>query len=484
MIRTFLVLLSFFVSTLYASELSHLINTNQEGVNKIGVINIEKDHPIDQSTLLYVKLALEEFKKQGAICAILNLDTPGGEVFSAMKISSLLEEYSTVENIPVITFINSWAISAGALIAYSTPYIVVTKSSLMGAAQPVMMGPGGSEPKAASEKVVSALRAEFASTAEFYSRNPDLAEAMVDSDVIVVWRKGQVVRLKNDSEIKKSDQIISSKGKLLTLRGEEMMEFGVANEITSARALLDIPFFKDMQSIELIEYSHWKVKLYSFLTNPFVASILMMALALGFYIEVSSPGFGWAGMVALIALGLILLTNFTLFTAGHLELIMLCLGAALIIIDLFFISGFGVIGSIGIILALISMFLLFVPYVDAIDLVTFNLNYFEIEALMSRLTWLMLYFILACAIVVLLAKLVSKKVLPHLKVISKETSPDSQVSFKIEEGSIGVAFTSLRPSGKVEIDGEIYNAISEGRFIEKGSHVVVLRQEGEKVVVK
>jgi len=52
-------------------------------------------------------------------------------------------------------------------------------------------------------------------------------------------------------------------------------------------------------------------------------------------------------------------------------------------------------------------------------------------------------------------------------------------------GKSGTALTILRPSGRVEIDGEIFDARSDISFIEKGEKIKVIRDEaGQLYVVK
>ena len=50
-------------------------------------------------------------------------------------------------------------------------------------------------------------------------------------------------------------------------------------------------------------------------------------------------------------------------------------------------------------------------------------------------------------------------------------------------GKEGIAFTTLRPGGTVEIDGRRIDVVAESEFITKGSKIKVLRVEGIKVVV-
>ena len=51
-------------------------------------------------------------------------------------------------------------------------------------------------------------------------------------------------------------------------------------------------------------------------------------------------------------------------------------------------------------------------------------------------------------------------------------------------GKTGSAYTVLRPSGKVMIGDQLYDAFSRGDFIEKGEAIVVIEREGITLKVK
>ena len=50
-------------------------------------------------------------------------------------------------------------------------------------------------------------------------------------------------------------------------------------------------------------------------------------------------------------------------------------------------------------------------------------------------------------------------------------------------GKEGIAYTVLRPSGKIQIGKEIYDGISEFGFIEKGEPIKVIRSENAQIYV-
>jgi membrane-bound serine protease (ClpP class) len=52
------------------------------------------------------------------------------------------------------------------------------------------------------------------------------------------------------------------------------------------------------------------------------------------------------------------------------------------------------------------------------------------------------------------------------------------------KGSKGIAITTLRPSGKISIDGQIYDAMAVSGMIDKGTAIVVIRVETAQLYVE
>lgn len=491
-------------------SLSEHIHYHEKEKNRVGHIYIGgHETQISQGTYLYVKKALEYFQKElKPIFVILELDTPGGQVFPAQKISDELKNFDINYGIPVIALINNWAISAGAMLAYSSRYIAVVKDGSMGAAQPVSQSG-----EKTSEKVNSAIRADFANRASFFDRNPLLAEAMVDADLILVLREGKIVELSDNKDILKTDRVITRKGKLLTLNSKELYDLGVADMRLMPAKLVPIttqqkevgewsfdqsllatyPFFSKIPNAVVKSYQmDWKTQFFSFLASPLVTSILFLGLLLGAYIEISTPGFGIAGGVALVCLALIVLSSFALQAAGWLELIILGVGIALILVEIFLIPGFGVTGILGIILALAGLFAMLLPGLRDIkfDFDTNTLNAAG-EFILHRIAYLAAAIVIGVVVIAILARFI----VPRLAIFSplvlrgeQEAGLGYVSGMKKEElpdiGSVGVVVSPLRTAGKVEIKEQIYDAVSSGKFIPKGEKIKVISIQGSKLIVE
>ena len=492
-------------------KLKKHIDYDEKKENLVGYLQLKPDQPIQQSTYLYFKFALEEFRKKGVCFVILDINTPGGEVFSSIKMVDLLQKMDLNYKIPIIAYIDNWAVSAGAMIAYACRFIFVNPSSIMGAAEPVFQGKGG-EMESAPEKVNSALRAEFSNLAAFFGRNELIAQAMVDKEMILVIRNHEVVKLSSRKEIRsdssKPDILITDQGKLLTLNSKQLIDLGLADYsvketqvhhsvenfkddkqmvTTWDMPIFEQPFLKQIPKTTLIGYDDWRINFFTILSNPIVASLLFIGLIIGFYIEINTPGFGIPGSIGLTCLALILLSSFSTEAINWIEIIILVGGLLLLAIELFVIPGFGVVGILGIVLTIIGLFALMLPGVDKLNF--FSPDNFQLigAVFFKRLAWLCGALIFSIALTLLLARFFSNRFFRFSKFvlhgeqegfsagILKESMP--------EEGDLGQTITPLRPSGKVRIGENVYDAVTHTGYIRKGVAIEVIQIKGSHVVV-
>ena len=147
--------------------------------------------PVNSRLTRHIRQELQKAAASGAQAAILEIDTFGGELDAAVAIRDALLDAPLL----VIAFVNKRSISAGALIALASHEIVMAPGATIGAATPVRLTWTGSEP--AGEKAISYFRKEMKATAESRNHPGALAEAMVDTDVVVpeVVEKGKLLTL-------------------------------------------------------------------------------------------------------------------------------------------------------------------------------------------------------------------------------------------------------------------------------------------------
>ena len=493
--KTFLMicaLLNLFVGPFLAASESKLDLIDLKGSPVAGYLHIPRDRSIDNSTYLYVKYALESFREAQVRFVLLDLNTPGGEVFAALRIAEELKKMDSEYHIPVVAFVDNWALSAGALLAYSCRFIGTVSEGSMGAAEPVTVSSDG-KMETASEKMVSALRVEFAKAAEFYGRNPFIAEAMVDKDVALVFRNHEIVKLVDNTQIIKEgenpDLVINAQGKLLTLSAKQMQEFKVSDFVVpdllqgGQEKIRQEPFFQEAE-IRWLSYHNWKIDFFAFLSHPFVASLLMMGLMIGLYGEIQHPGFGFSAALGLACLSLVLLSAFSTQLIGSLEIIIFLMGLILVVIDLFFIAGFGFVGVLGIFLFLAGLVAMLLPPLQG-----FSWNPSEWGIQMSewvyRLTLFLSVIFIFFAVVLPLSSFFFRRSAPFQRLVlqtPEESIGDPEILPELE--AKGITFSALRPFGKVSIDDTLYEAETEGEFISPGSNIVVIAHQGKRVIVK
>ncbi len=262
----------------------------------------------------FVARAVGEAEAAGAVAIILDLDTPGGRIDAAEQIADAVRR----TDLPVYAFVNPRAYSAGALIALASDGIYMRSGAVIGAATPV----DGQGTKA-SEKIVSAMRAEFRALAEEHGLDPTVAEAMVDESIAIPG--------------------VVEEGQLLTLSTEEAVELGFARAQVSDEADL-LTRVGLAEAVVVQPGINWAERLVRFLTSPLVQPLLLSLGMLGLVFEIKSGGFGLGGVVSLGALGLFFGSNLLLGLAGMEEILLLAAAMVALGVEVFVLPGFGVAG--------------------------------------------------------------------------------------------------------------------------------------------
>ena len=311
------------------------------------VYRIPIEGTIDLGLPPFIQRTLEDAESNNATLVIFDINTFGGRVDAATQIKDAI----LGADITTVAYINRRAISAGALISLSCEKIFMTGGGLIGAATAVDMSG-----KKGSEKVISFMREEMASTAERRGRSKDIARGMVDEELnfthLVVDGDSILV---NDIEGRKD-------GKLISLTTDQAIKYGIADGTAETiDALLDSLGYGSAQIIESRE--NWSENIVRFLTNPVVASLLTTFGFLGILFELQSPGWGIPGFVGLTCLILSLSVSYIAQLATMSDMIFILTGLSLMLLEMLVIPGFGIVGLGGIGFMLYGLYLLLLPEV-------------------------------------------------------------------------------------------------------------------------
>ncbi|MGD9213897.1 MAG: NfeD family protein [Desulfobacteraceae bacterium] len=441
---------------------------------------------VEPGMAAFLKRALGEIPDKSDSLIVVEMDTFGGRVDSALE---MVDALINVKSAKTVAFVTNKAISAGALISLACNQLVMKNSTTIGDCAPITYSDEG--PKMMGEKFQSPLRAKFRSLARRNGYPAVLAEAMVTADM-------EVYRVKIDDELlfmdaqeyqdlekERKDRIVSkktvvAKGELLTMDDTEALDLGFSSmSVAGLDKMLEQLGAAEL-SVTRIEES-WSENLVSLIG---MASPVLMLIGLGaLYTEIKAPGFGAPGIVGIICLALVFFNQYLVGMADFTELLIIVAGIILMGFELFVLPGFGIAGIAGILCITAGLLL------SLQDFVIPDPNFPWEKALLINNALKVLGATLGSF---LLALFVLRYLFPKLSIAVKgpylaATLADARVDLPktstVEPGQTGTAMTLLRPSGKAQIDGEIYDVVTQADFVLKGSKVRVIKIKGTQIIV-
>ncbi len=398
------------------------------------------------------KKAFEEAEKLHADLVVIRMNTYGGMLDAADSIRTRILN----SKIPVYVFIDKNAASAGALISIACDSIFMAPGSSIGAATVV-----DQQGKVLPDKYQSYMRSMMRATAEAKGRNPEIAEAMVDPSVYIPG--------------------ISDTGKVLTFTVKEAVKNGFCNaEVSSVKEMLKQAGITDYKLQE--QQLSATDKITRFLINPMISGILIMIIIGGIYFELQTPGIGFPLAAAIIAALLYFAPLYIEGLATHWEILLFVIGLLLLALEIFAVPGFGVLGYSGIMLIVFGLTL---SMVGQSGPETLDVDY--ISLIKS-----LLLVLIAMGLGILSSVLLARKLLetPKFRLALVKQIKSSEGYTVAEEaytemiGKTGKALTQLRPAGKVDIDNDVYDAVSQVSYINKGEPVKVVDYKNGQLIVR
>lgn len=404
-------------------------------VMALDVWEINFQGEVSPSQSRWLEQAYEEAREADAEAVYLIINTLGGRVDSALEMAN------TISSMETIVLVDGGAISAGALLALSASEMYMTGGSTIGGAEPQV---GGTR---ADEKTVSVWSAELASQAEKNGRNPEIARAMADDTIAI---EGLV-----------------EAGKLLTMTAQEALENGMTDGVYASA-----PEFLADKGLTIVGTSEKSTLNYltDFLTSTVGSTLLLTIGMAGLIIEFFTPGFGVPGGIGLLALSLYFGGSMLAGISGWEAALLFIGGLALLLVEVFILPGFGITGILGLIAIFGSIFLSTPDPTFAVQSL--------VIALLSSIALLIIVFRFTPG------RRVFNRLILHMGETPERGYVAAKAGLKEFIGRTGVAKTTLRPSGTMEIDGELVDVVSSGEFIPAGTQLIVVNVEGMRVIVK
>ncbi len=400
------------------------------------------------------KKALKEAKEMNADLILIHMNTYGGMLESADSIRTAILN----SPIPVWVFIDNNAASAGALISIACDSIYMRPGANIGAA--TVVDQAG---QVVPDKYQSYMRGLMRSTAEATGRDANIAQAMVDPKVVVPG--------------------ISDSLTVITFTSSEAIKYGFCEG--EAETIKDILSKYDLNDARVVKQELYALDhIIGFLTKPVISGILIMIIIGGLYFELQSPGIGFPIIASITAAALYFAPLYLEGLAANWEILVFIIGILLIALEIFVFPGFGVAGISGIVLAVLGLTLSLVGN-----------SGFEFQGIPAlRLLEALTVVIIASFLSILGSFYVTSRlfgrrtIFGDLALVSEQKAELGYVSADAHYvsmiGKSGTAYSILRPAGKVDIDGDIYDAVAQTGYIEKGESVVVIRYENSQLIVR
>ncbi len=394
---------------------------------------------IEPGWLLFLERSLQEAEDENVDAVVLDMDTPGGYVDTALEARQLINNFPK----PIYVYVNSNALSAGAFLALAADGYYMVPGATIGAAEPRILG----QQTLPDEKFLSFWEAEMRGAAENNERDPRLASAMVRREIVV--------------------EGVLSEGELLTLTAGEADELDFSDGTTDS--LEELLSSAGLEGAEIIrtDPTAWE-SLSGWLINPTVATIILSMAFLFLILEVLSAGFGVAGLLSILCFGLYFGGHFFTGVSGWVTIFLFLFGVILLLVEAFA-PGFGVFGLGGLVAVSASIIL-------SAATAAMGLRMLLISFLVSGLAGYAAF------------KYFQRRgTLRRFILFDSATRELGYSSFKdlsTLKDKIGRTVTPLRPSGIVEIEDSRYDTVSEGSFIDADSAVRVVKVEGMRVVVR
>ena len=465
-----------------------------------------KSGGIDDWQALFVQRRLKMAERDKCDLVVLEIDSYGGELEACERITQAL----AASKVPVIAFVKNKALSGGAVLALGCRMIVMQPGSDIGSAKAINLN--GDLAQAMRQKIDGHMRALVSNLCDQNGHPRALAQGMVDSSIEVIETDDSARRFMTDSEFAAAEvrgasavRKWKSKDQILSLTAAEArgtgLASGIAANLDELMLGLQTPGAPQNGSANVVRADiSASENVARILSDPLWRMLLVIAGLIGLFLELKSPGhgFGYAGFA--ICMGFFFWLQIFQQNAGILELSLFAAGSVLVALELFVLPTFGALGFAGIAGVIVSIVLAFLPEGSFAGLTGSSGKPPEylMKQIVSGMEWAALTLLSVIGFFLLVwwkgvqlpgfNRLSLQRV--NAGTIGDWGAHHSRAAASLENpgasavGKIAVVETVLRPAGKIRLEGNTYDAVSEGEFIDAGKKVRVLRSQGYALVVR
>jgi len=297
----------------------------------------------------------------------------------------------------------------------------------------------------------------------------DLRESAIEFRQEMPSRRPQLDRADAD-DWELLGQVVSA-DELLVLRADEAVAYGLSSSDAIGDEN-DLQRFMGATTVIRLDET-WSEGLVRFLTYWPVRAVLIAVMLIGFFLEISAPGYGVFGLAAVSALVMLLGAPLLAGLSDWWTVVVVVIGLGLVVTELFFLPGFGVVGVLGGLLlfaGLVGTFISGDPFDPAMR-----------DQLFRGIAATLIGVLAAGTVSWLFWRTLPTNPFGARIILADEIGavggPDRIEATAIPLGSVGIATTPLRTAGRVEVDGRLVDAQSEDGFISPGTRVRVVASD-------
>lgn len=462
---------------------------------------LKMDGQVDDVMVRSLKRRVFEAQKAGCSLIILDVDTYGGQVTSALEISKYIKSLK----IPTAAWVHDKAYSAGTVISLACDKVVMSEQATMGDVAPISQSGTELSPDIKA-KVSSPLLQDLEDSAKKHGISPMLTRAMVAREVEIYELRNintgekkfvdgehkndalkEMIKTPDGQEVRPwrvTEPPIDTEKEVLTVGPERAVEMNFASRIVSSEQQL-IAAMNIRGELMPLGFS-WSEQLTRWLVQwPVRMGLFILMLVLA-YVELTHPGISVAGIGAVICLVLLVGAPWLSGVAQVWEIILIVAGLIIIILDLVH-GGLGLLAIPGFVLLAIGMVASFIPSSGGGGWVPQMWS-----GLLRGLSVLVFGSAASLILVFLLAHYL--EMTPGLKHI-RLAPADDKIALPLEDaaeqlaeeavfvGAIGKAVTDLRPAGKAKFGQHLMDVVSDGAFLPQGTQLKVTEVSALRVVV-
>ena len=495
--------------------------------NKVAIITI--DGVVDTVTAKSFKRRLDEAKDADAI--VIDLNTPGGDLMATLEICYALKNHAPNNT---VAWIHPHAFSAGTIIALACREIIVAPGSTFGDAAPIN-ATGQPIPATERAKIESPVLVEVIDSARRNHYDERLVESFV-SVGIELWllqnkNNGETIcvnaseyetlfgeppprqfspigteqetpatlspyfdtlsdltntlgargptwdplftqklpssRLRltsNDQDAWELVKQIVPSDRLLTLKPAEAKQYGLITDVIASDTQLQQWF--GATSVTRLR-SNWAEGLVRILVSWPVRLALIAMFLICVFIEFITGSTGAFSAGAVVSMGILIGAPYLAGLAQWWDLVLVFAGLALIAVEIFVIPGTGFTGFLGV-------GFLFAGMVGSFISGSLQSPQGQVQLLTGLGA-----VVGGCILAIIGAWIVARRLgdtvaLRRIVLESEIRSAAIPIDYQPQLHTTARAITDLRPSGRIEIDGDVFDATTSGQWITKGATVRII----------